>query len=117
MQLGYVEQLYTFGDRGRHLTRPGEGPRVLSVGYLALTRPQEDRGPETLWRDWYGYFPWEDWREEKPPIIDSLIVPRLALFVERRTDRGIARFPAGPGAALLRQRRYRLGRGKGARAL
>jgi len=40
LQLGYVEQLYTFGDRGRHLTRLGEGPRVLSVGYLALTRSQ-----------------------------------------------------------------------------
>jgi hypothetical protein len=80
LQLGYAEQLYTFGDRGRHLTRPGEGPRVLSVGYLALTRPQEGRGPETLWRDWYGYFPWEDWREKKPPIIETLIVPRLALF-------------------------------------
>src|SRR5215210_6885448 len=36
LQLGYAEQLYTFGDRGRHLTRRGEGPRVLSVGYLAL---------------------------------------------------------------------------------
>jgi hypothetical protein len=81
LQLGYVEQLYTFGDRGRHLTRPGEGPRVLSVGYLALTRPQEEREPETLWRDWYGYLPWEDWREEKPPIIDTLIMPRLAQFV------------------------------------
>src|SRR6266700_1411494 len=96
LQLGYVEQLYTFGDRGRHLTEPGEGPRVLSVGYLALTRPQEGRGPETQWRDWYGYFPWEDWRERKPPIIEALIVPRLALFVasapdaelrERRRDR------------------------------
>jgi hypothetical protein len=94
LQLGYVEQLYTFGDRGRHLTRPGEGPRVLSVGYLALTRPQEGRGPETLWRDWYGYFPWEDWREEKPPIIDSLIVPRLTLFV------------SGAPNAELRDRRH-----------
>jgi hypothetical protein len=81
LRLGYVEQLYTFGDRGRHLTRPGEGPRVLSVGYLALTRQQEEREPETLWRDWYGYLPWEDWREEKPPIIDSLIIPHLAQFV------------------------------------
>src|SRR5216683_5738833 len=80
LQLGYVEQLYTFGDRGRHLTRLGEGPRVLSVGYLALTRPQEGRGPDTQWRDWYGYFPWEDWRERKPPIIEALIVPRLTLF-------------------------------------
>ncbi|HEY4265139.1 MAG TPA: hypothetical protein VGM72_07470 [Micropepsaceae bacterium] len=82
LQLGYVEQLYTFGDRGRHMTRPGEGPRVLSVGYLALTRPQQGRGPETLWHDWYGYFPWEDWREKKPPIIDALIMPRLAQFVD-----------------------------------
>jgi hypothetical protein len=80
LQLGYVEQLYTFGDRGRHLTHPGEGPRVLSVGYLALTRTQEKHGPETLWRDWYSYFPWEDWREKKPQIIDSLITPRLKLF-------------------------------------
>ena len=81
LQLGYVEQLYTFGDRGRHLTRPGEGPRVLSVGYLALTRPPEGRGPETLWHDWYGYFPWEDWREQKPSIIEALIMPRLGQFV------------------------------------
>src|SRR6185369_9463671 len=81
LQLGYVEQLYTFGDRGRHMTRPGEGPRVLSVGYLALTRPQQAHGPETLWRDWYGFFPWEDWREEKPAVIDALITPRLAAFV------------------------------------
>lgn len=94
LQLGYVEQLYTFGDRGRHLTEPGEGPRVLSVGYLALTRPQEGRGPETLWRDWYGYFPWEDWREAKPAIIESLILPRLKLFA------------GGAPTAELRQRRH-----------
>lgn len=97
LQLGYVEQLYTFGDRGRHLTRPGEGPRVLSVGYLALTRPQDGAGaPETLWRDWYGHFPWEDWREKQPEIIDAVILPGLAAFLtsapntetrERRRDR------------------------------
>ena len=97
LQLGYVEQLYTFGDRGRHLTQRGEGPRVLSVGYLALTRPQEGRGaPDTLWRDWYGYFPWEDWRVEKPPILSALIMPRLTQFIaaastqdlrDRRADR------------------------------
>ncbi len=104
LQLGYVEQLYTFGDRGRHLTEPGEGPRVLSVGYLALTRPQEGRGPDTQWRDWYGYFPWEDWREQKPPIIEALIVPRLILFAntapnaelrDRRRDRARLCFGIG----------------------
>jgi predicted protein tyrosine phosphatase/ADP-ribose pyrophosphatase YjhB (NUDIX family) len=36
LDLGYVEQLYTFGDRGRH-AEPG-GAHTLSVGYLALTR-------------------------------------------------------------------------------
>jgi hypothetical protein len=97
LRLGYVEQLYTFGDRGRHLVRPGEGPRVLSIGYLALTREQRGHGlPETDWRDWYFYFPWEDWREKKPAVIEDIILPHLAAFAadapdkdarERRGDR------------------------------
>src|SRR5215472_3810206 len=42
LRLGYVEQLYTFGDRGRH-ARPGDtGPHVVSVGYIALTRVPEN---------------------------------------------------------------------------
>ena len=98
LQLGYVEQLYTFGDRGRHMTKPGEGPRVLSVGYLALTRPQDGMGaPDTIWRDWYGYFPWEDWREKKPGILDSLLLPRLELFAD-----------AAPDSELRGQRRERI---------
>jgi hypothetical protein len=86
LQLGYAEQLYTFGDRGRHLPDPGEGPRVLSVGYLALTRGEPLRARETHWRDWYGYFPWEDWRESKPAIIDGAILPGLAAFVAAASD-------------------------------
>jgi len=97
VQLGYVEQLYTFGDRGRHAATPGEPARVVSVGYLALTRPLgAQSSAETLWRHWYSYFPWEDWRETKPAIIDGVIVPRLNAFIagasdaaarERRRDR------------------------------
>jgi hypothetical protein len=85
LELGYVEQLYTFGDRGRHSTRPGEGPRVLSVGYLALTRPGVS-APDAFWRDWYGFFPWEDWRAEKPDIIEASILPMLAAFVAAASD-------------------------------
>lgn len=82
LDLGYAEQLYTFGDRGRHLVRAEEGPRVVSVGYLALTRADGGSGaPDTLWRDWYLYFPWEDWRTQKPAIIDSTIAPALKSFV------------------------------------
>ena len=83
LDLGYAEQLYTFGDRGRHLVKAGEGARVVSVGYLALTRAaSEPKAPDTLWRDWYGFFPWEDWRKEKPPIIDDTILPALAIFAK-----------------------------------
>src|SRR5207248_4367968 len=35
LRLGYVEQLYTCGDRGRH-TQAGD-THVASIGYLALT--------------------------------------------------------------------------------
>ena len=38
LRVGYVEQLYTFGDRGRQAERGESGLHVVSVGYLALTR-------------------------------------------------------------------------------
>lgn len=79
LDLGYAEQLYTFGDRGRHLVEPGQGPRVVSVGYLALGRAGGEAS-HTQWRDWYIYFPWEDWRNEKPAIIESVVAPALMNF-------------------------------------
>jgi hypothetical protein len=83
LELGYAEQLYTFGDRGRHLPTPDEGARVVSVGYLALTRQARDlKAPDTRWSDWYRYFPWEDWREAKPGIIDQVVVPALKAFAK-----------------------------------
>ena len=83
VDLDYAEQLYTFGDRGRHLVKSGEGPRVVSVGYLALTRANEaPKAPDAHWGDWYRYFPWEDWREKKPDIIDKTIIPALKAFVK-----------------------------------
>ncbi len=97
LDLGYAEQLYTFGDRGRHLVARGEGPRLVSVGYLALMRQSGTlQAPDTLWRDWYRYFPWEDWRKEKPAVISDVIAPALRSFAraagdprtaERRRDR------------------------------
>lgn len=87
LDLGYAEQLYTFGDRGRHELKPGEGPRVVSVGYLALTRQSgELKAPATLWRDWYRYFPWEDWRAERPAVIAEAIAPALAAFAKSAPD-------------------------------
>ena len=83
LDLDYAEQLYTFGDRGRHMVKAGEGPRVVSVGYLALTRASgEPKAPDARWGDWYRYFPWEDWREKKPEIIDKTIIPALKAFIK-----------------------------------
>ena len=85
LELGYVEQLYTFGDRGRH-AQPGDTtPHFVSIGYLALTRPSdeaeaEDRGH---WRSWYDYFPWEDWRRGKPAILADVIEPKLLSWAAR----------------------------------
>ena len=90
LRLGYVEQLYTFGDRGRHL-RPGDsGPHVVSVGYLALARPSaesaESLAEEARWRQWYGYFPWEDWRDGRPAILADIVLPRLEDWWARGRD-------------------------------
>jgi hypothetical protein len=77
LELGYVEQLYTFGDRGRH-AQPGDiGPHAVSIGYLALTRPRDDRDLQRgHWRSWYDYFPWEDWRRGRPEILSDGQIPR-----------------------------------------
>lgn len=80
-QLGYVEQLYTFGDRGRDapLADVGAGrARVISVGYLALTtRAVDTAAPDTGWSPWTRFFPWEDWRRGRPALIDQQIAPGL----------------------------------------
>jgi hypothetical protein len=89
LALGYVEQLYTFGDRGRHEVKAGEGPRVVSVGYLALTR-QSEASSDTLWRDWYRFFPWEDWRGERPAVIAATIAPALRAFAKAAPDKTLA---------------------------
>jgi hypothetical protein len=80
-ELGYVEQLYTFGDKGRDapLADVGAGAaRVISVGYLALT-PQavQALAPDTVWQPLTRFFPWEDWRQGRPELIDESIAPAL----------------------------------------
>jgi hypothetical protein len=83
----YAEQLYTFGDRGRHMMRAGEGPRVVSVGYLALSRATDAlEAPDSAWGDWYSYFPWEDWRDGEPAVIARSIAPALKRFVRAAAD-------------------------------
>jgi len=75
INVGYVEQLYTFGDRGRHASPDDTGAHTISIGYLALTRmPKNAAG---LFEPWYRFFPWEYWRDGKPDLLDDAIVPLL----------------------------------------
>nr|PZN02294.1 MAG: hypothetical protein DIU74_08205 [Pseudomonadota bacterium] len=83
--LGYVEQLYTFGDSGRSAAT-GANTRSLSIGYLALVPEAQPPGtPDAEWRNWYRYFPWEDWRNGRPPILDE-IAAGLKAWVAQAED-------------------------------
>jgi hypothetical protein len=81
LTVGYVEQLYTFGDRGRHARPDDAGPHMVSVGYLALTRVPKNvaalRAAGAGFEPWYRFFPWEDWRDGRPAILNDAILPPL----------------------------------------
>jgi hypothetical protein len=84
--MGYVEQLYTFGDRGRHAQAGDVAPHSVSVGYLALTRVSQRAEAAAGFRDWHEFFPWEDWREGRPAILDA-IQPRLDAWADAAPGR------------------------------
>lgn len=84
VSLGYVEQLYTFGDKGREapaaviadaaIAEGDAAARVVSVGYLALAaEPQKVAAKDGEWKSWYDFFPWEDWRKGEPAVIAPLM--------------------------------------------
>jgi hypothetical protein len=88
IELGYVEQLYTFGDRDRTAGASGVAPRMISVAYLALVREGRVSGSaRARWRDWYAFFPWEDSREGQPAVVREIIEPALDAWVARASDR------------------------------
>ncbi|HXG79037.1 MAG TPA: NAD regulator [Methyloceanibacter sp.] len=105
LELGYVEQLYTFGDRGRHAEL--DGTHMLSVGYLALTRGDGGELLGSHWSPWYAYFPWEDWRQGKPAVLTKEIETRLKQWAERAPS------PGEPARALRRPERLRISFGMG----
>ena len=88
LDIVYVEQLYTFGDRGRHARADDTDPHVVSIGYLALTRVPDNvaglREAGAGFRPWYRFFPWEDWRNGRPAIIDEAILPPLTNWAQER---------------------------------
>jgi hypothetical protein len=103
LRLGYVEQLYTFGDRGRHTQAGDTDAHVASIGYLALTRAADNASPApgATFEPWYRFFPWEDWREARPAMIERDILPELTRWAAEGEPPETAR-------ALSRKDRVRL---------
>ena len=97
-KLGYVEQLYTFADRDR--LQMAEATRLISLSYLALAREVAESGTDqSVWSNWYRYFPWEDWRQGTNSLVREVILPRLQEWahadVDASTSRGRLRRIAG----------------------
>lgn len=101
LELGYVEQLYTFGDRGRHAQQDNTGPHAVSIGYLALTRIQPEQNLSGgVWQGWYRYFPWEDRRNGKSEMLSAAIEPRLKEWAEGDATDGTLSRPFERAARL-----------------
>lgn len=83
LNLGFVEQLYTFADLFRGPDMADGGPRPISVGYVALVRQSEVKRPSGAdWFDWYRFFPWEDWRNGPPKLLEEVLKPRLLAWCD-----------------------------------
>ena len=91
--IGYVEQLYSFGDEGRETVHGDEDyRRVISVGYLALTPSDFQARFDAAWVPFRHFFPWEDWRGGEPNAPSEALRPAFAAWSDK-TDK------------VLRQRR------------
>ena len=74
--------------------------RAISISYLALTRELDDAGQaQPGWQDWYRYFPWEDWREGMPAVVQEKIAPALQDWSEAASD-SVARSARWQRAAM-----------------
>ena len=87
LDLYYVEQLYTFGNRNHDPIEIQGGPRIVSVAYIALTHEDAVDTPNAQWLDWYSFLPWEDWRTGMPAIIGEHIEPALKRWVKQSKNK------------------------------
>lgn len=73
LELGYAEQLYSFGDLDRDRRRRAAEPRLIGLAYLALVRRAQPASG-TTWLGLYDLFSWEDHRAGPPPVLEPIEV-------------------------------------------
>ncbi|MEY4606204.1 MAG: hypothetical protein RLY45_964, partial [Actinomycetota bacterium] len=80
LSLGFVEQLYTFGDIGRDPVAAASGARVLSIAYLAFVAAgaaEPSAASGARWMDVYELLPWEDRRDGEAAGFGELMVSAI----------------------------------------
>ena len=91
LDLGYVEQLYTFGDKSRNPGGP-ENSRFISIAYLALVRESQPLGSgNSEWIDYYSFLPWEDRRDSGRQVTEKEIIPQLIEWSGSSDDKEVRR--------------------------
>jgi len=95
LEVGYVEQLYTFGDLGRRPT--DDAARPVSVAYLALVE-ESTPTPGARWVSVYDLLPWEDHRSGPPPTLTGELLPALTAWAKPRGDDASQRLAVAFGA-------------------
>jgi hypothetical protein len=69
-----------------HLGPRASRPLLLGGGRDARGPREEEHANETpahpVWRSWYRFLPWEDWRCGPPALVGRVIVPRLRAWAK-----------------------------------
>ena len=107
IELGHTRQICTLGSRqGPAGEAQPQGLPVVVVCYLALVAPAQCNDQDgAVWRIWYAYFPWEDWRRGKPRCLTDIIEPHLEAWTRLSPPHCEARVPR---EALDRTQRLRI---------
>jgi hypothetical protein len=92
--LGTARQLCAVGDRLRANAPAALEPASIGICYLALLAPTQCTDQSgVIWRSWYAYFPWEDWRRGKPDCLTHEIEPHLTAWSRLTGEPSAARAP------------------------
>jgi hypothetical protein len=73
IDIGSLQQLHAETDVPHE--HGAASPHPVTVSYVALADPSQcnDR-TRSIWRSWYAYFPWEDWRNGRPASLSHIML-------------------------------------------